>query len=392
MREPPLHRRSHPRVTLAISTLAAGGAERVLSRMANHWAEHDWSVTLVTLGPTTSDFYALHPAVERVGLDASRNSPTLWRALWSNAQRVKLLRRAIRTSRPDVVISFMAPTNVLTLLAARTEHVPVIVSERVDPTQYRLSPVWAGLRRLTYRWAEAVVVQTPEVRRWAEGFLAREAVHVIPNPVAAPPTGIRANDDAGDAGCESVKAGSRQVVAMGRLDAQKGFDLLVRAFAECCRERPDWRLTIIGEGEERSELEALASRLAVASRVRFHGRVAVPAAVLRGADLFVLSSRYEGFPNALLEAMAVGLPVIATDCPSGPAHIVRNGVDGILVPAEDVGALATAMADLMDDEARRTRLGERATSVTERFAIERIMENWESLVTRVTGTRVSAEA
>jgi glycosyltransferase involved in cell wall biosynthesis len=358
--------------------------------MANYWAARDWSVTLVTLGSTASDIYALHPAIERVALDVTGASPSVWRALWSNAQRVQRLRRAIRASRPEVVISFMAPTNVLTLLSARTERVPVIVSERVDPTQYRLSPIWAGLRHFTYRWAKAVVVQTPEVRRWAERFLPSEAVHVIPNPVTAPQDEIRASDDAGGAGFPLVEAGFRHVVAMGRLDAQKGFDLLVRAFAECCRERPEWRLTIIGEGEERGELEALAKQLGVASRVRFPGRVALPAPVLRRADLFVLSSRYEGFPNALLEAMAVGLPVIATDCPSGPAHIVRNGVDGILVPTEDVGALAAAIAALMDDEVRRKLLGDRATSVTRLFGVERIMETWESLLHQITPQRAPA--
>ena len=113
------------------------------------------------------------------------------------------------------------------------------------------------------------------------------------------------------------------------------------------------------------------------------GHIAEPISVLRKADLFVLSSRYEGFPNVLLEAMAAGLPVIATDCPSGPAHIVRNDVDGVLVRTEDAGALARAMAALMDDEARRKRLGESATSVTGRFGIERVMESWESLLSRV---------
>jgi GalNAc-alpha-(1->4)-GalNAc-alpha-(1->3)-diNAcBac-PP-undecaprenol alpha-1,4-N-acetyl-D-galactosaminyltransferase len=120
------------------------------------------------------------------------------------------------------------------------------------------------------------------------------------------------------------------------------------------------------------------------------GYVSDPASVLREADLFVLASRYEGFPNALLEAMAVGLPVISTDCPYGPSHIVRNDVDGLLVPIDDAEALATAMAALMDDEPRRRRLGRRATEVTERFAVDRIMAMWESLVYDSVAHRLSA--
>ena len=375
------------RVTLAISSLAAGGAERVLSTMANYWAARDWSVTLVTLAPTSNDFYHLHPNVNRIGLNASGISSTLWRALSSNAQRVMRLRQAIRDSRPEAVISFMGPTNVLTLLAARTEDVPVIVSERSDPTHDPLAPPWARLRRFTYRWADAVVVQTPNVRRWAEQFLPREAVTVIPNPVVALPDGSGANDDADDAEDNSAETRIRHVVAMGRLDPLKGFDLLIRAFARCRRERPEWRLTIVGHGEQRAALESLAGQLGIASDVRFPGLVAGPAAILRKADLFVLSSRYEGFPNALLEAMAVGVAVIATDCPSGPANIVRNGIDGILVPVDDVDALAAAMSALMDNEARRNELGQRASDVTERFNIDRIMASWESLLYDVTRTR-----
>jgi GalNAc-alpha-(1->4)-GalNAc-alpha-(1->3)-diNAcBac-PP-undecaprenol alpha-1,4-N-acetyl-D-galactosaminyltransferase len=362
-----------------------------MATMANHWAARDWSVTLVTLDGATDDFYALHPAVERVALGVSGVSPNVWRAVRSNARRVMRLRRAIRGSRPDVVISFMAATNALTLLAARAERVPVVVSERVDPTQYQLGRIWTRLRRVTYPWAAAVVVQTPEVLHWARGFLRPETLHVIANPVAAPPDSPRSS--AGFIARESRETATavRHVVGMGRLDSQKGFDLLVRAFAQCCARRLDWRLTIIGEGEERDRLEALAEQLGIRSLVLFPGRVTEPHAVLRDADLFVLSSRYEGFPNALLEAMAAGLPVIATDCPSGPAHIVRPGIDGLLVPVEDPDALAAAMASLMDDPACRAQMGQRAIDVLERFAVERIMADWESLLGQVTRTASFAE-
>jgi glycosyltransferase involved in cell wall biosynthesis len=379
------------RLTLAISSLAAGGAERVMSTLANHWAARDWSVTLITLSPTTSDFYRVHPAVRRIGLNASGVSRTVWRALSNNAQRVRRLREAMCESEPEAVISFMAPTNVLTLLAARTENCPVIVSERADPTRYPLSPVWTGLRRVTYPWADAVVVQTPEVRRWAERFLRHDVVNVIPNPVIPPTDESHADDEAKDAGSEVSGASRlRHVVALGRLDNQKGFDLLIRAFAQCRRDRPEWRLTIIGDGEERRSLETLARQLGVASDVDFRGLVVGPQAILRKSDLFVLSSRYEGFPNALLEAMAVGLAVIAADCPSGPSRILRDGFDGMLVPVDDVGALATTMAALMDDEGRRKQLGERATTVTERFNIQHVVATWESLLDQVTRTQSRA--
>ena len=375
------------RVTLVISSLAAGGAERVLSTMANCWARCGWHVSLVTLDAVSTDFYPLHADVERIGLGVSGASYTAWQAVRSNVARVARLRRAFRASRPQVVISFMAPTTVLTLMAAWKENVPVVVSERIDPTQYPLPRIWSAARRVAYRTASAVVVQTPEVRQWAERVVPPSHVHVIPNPVALAEAGAK-NTPAAPPALERT---ARHVVAMGRLDAQKGFDILVRAFADCYATRPEWRLTVLGEGNERHQLATLAEQLGVASVVRFPGRVTDPATVLRSADLFVLSSRYEGFPNALLEAMAVGLPVVATDCPSGPKHIVRNGIDGILVPVENASSLAASMAALMDDESLRKRFGERATDVTERFGVGRIMAQWESLLRGVLTTDTQAQ-
>ena len=387
---------SQVRVTLVISSLAAGGAERVLSMMGNYWAARRWPVTLVTFAPLSEDHFALHPKVERVALNATGVSRSRWAALRHNVRRVARLRTAIRAARPQAVISFGVPTTILAVLAARPERVPVIVSERTDPTRDRIPRFWAVLRRLVYPRASAVVVQTPEVRRWAEKFLPPAIVHAIPNPVVAPPTNVAA-PGAGPAAAsdawvdESAERACRQVVAVGRLDVHKAFDLLIRAFATCRVEHPDWRLVIIGEGDQREALEVLAAELGVGAAVSFLGRVAHPASVMRQSDLFVLSSRYEGFPNVLLEAMAAGLPVIATDCRSGPSHIVRDGVDGVLVPPENVDALAAAMSALMGDRTRREELGARAVDVTERFALDRIMGEWERLLSRVVGATGARE-
>jgi glycosyltransferase involved in cell wall biosynthesis len=184
----------------------------------------------------------------------------------------------------------------------------------------------------------------------------------------------------------------RHIVAMGRLEPVKGFDLLLRAFAACRDRHPDWTLTILGDGKERQRLEALAKELGITAHVRLPGTVADPTPVLRRADLFVLSSRFEGFPNALLEAMALGVPVVATDCAGG---IVRHDVDGLLVPRDDPSALADAMAVLMDDEPRRLRLSERAADVITRFEVHHVMGIWETVIDDVlkasaSGRRVPA--
>lgn len=370
------------RITLIISSLGPGGAERVISIMANYWAEHGQNVTLVTVGSQETDFYTLDPRVRRVGLHMMRDSSNFFAAVWGNVLRVWRLRQTIRDSHPDVILSFVDKTNVLALVSSLGLRKPVITSERIDPRQYEIGLIWEGLRRIVYPRAAAVVVQTHGVRSWAERLVNRTRVYVIPNPVQVPATSIECN------GAQKLENSRQIVAAMGRLDRQKGFDLLLKAFARCAEQHTDWSLMILGEGDERASLEAIASELGIKDRVTMPGRTRDPFRILRGTDLFVLSSRYEGFPNALVEAMACKLPVICTDCPSGPRDIVRDGVDGILVPPNDVNALAEVMDRLMANQTERRYLAAHAVKVTERFGVDKVMNMWDELLIHTLRCRI----
>jgi glycosyltransferase involved in cell wall biosynthesis len=204
------------------------------------------------------------------------------------------------------------------------------------------------------------------VARLARTLVDRRPVLVIPNAVTAPAAMIPPPEQR-----------RPRIVGMGRLSPEKGFDVLVRAFAQLSPWYPDWTLQILGAGPQRQELERLADSLGIRDNVQWAGWVDRPETVLLESSVFVLPSRYEGFPNALLEAMACGLPCIASDCESGPAEIIRNGLDGLLVPPDNVDALADALRQLVADQARRTQLGRHAVDVTPRFGREAFFARWE---------------
>lgn len=362
------------KVLFIIGSLECGGAQRVSVTLCNRLAQRGWDVTLATFDDgSVPPFFPLAPGVRHVTLGLQRRSTSAVRSVLDNLRRVLRLRRFISGERPDRIVSFIDGTNVLALLAAWRTGIPVVVSERTDPAQHRIPVPWRILRRLTYPWASAIVVQTRSAAAYfPESWQARIAV--VPNPVpAASPAA---------APSEALPGVPRLIVALGRLEPPKGFDLLVRAFSRIAPEHPGWKLTIHGEGTERSSLERQIDASGAAGRVSLPGSEADAAGVLRRAGLFVLSSRYEGFPNALCEAMACGLPVISFDCPSGPAEIIRDGVDGLLVPAGDVDRLASTISQLIADPTRMRELGRRAIEISDRFSVERIEALWGSILER----------
>lgn len=358
-------------IALVIAGLAGGGAERVISALANQLAARGHAVSLVTLDAMATDFYALHPGVRRLRLGAAVSGGRV-RRLACELSLLRALRATIRRAAPDAVLSFGAETNVRTLIACAGMRVPVVVSERTDPAQHHVGEPWAVLRRHVYRLATHVVAQTEAAARWVRARTSARRVVVIPNPVAPPPP----------AQPTARRFPAPAVVAMGRLRPEKGYDLLLEAFRSARARHPAWHLAFIGDGPERERLERDAARLGLADAVTFVGELAQPLDVLRQGDVFALSSRYEGFPNALLEAMACGLPVVSFDCPSGPGDIVRHEADGLLVPPLEVEALGDALTRLMGDASLRARLADSARAVVDRFAADRVVPQWVALLRR----------
>lgn len=359
---------------IVIHSLGGGGAERVAVDMCDYWLGAGCRVTLVTQSSPDTDAYPVPDGVDRRALGLAGQSGSRVGAMLANLRRVLALRRLIRKLRPQVVLGMMTTSSVLSIAAARGLPCRVIATEHTHPPSQSLTPMWHKLRRWAYPRAHAVVALTSGTANWLEENVPGSQVTVIPNAVRWPM-------EAGEpALAPPAREGRKRVLAVGRLHPHKGFDILLRAFAQIAGYYPDWDLVILGEGDEREALQNQAEESGLGSRVTMPGRVGNLGDWYADADLYVLSSRVEGLSNTLIEAMASGLPVIAFDCETGPREIIRDGIDGVLIAqAEDDEALAAHMADLMARPERRTGLARRAIDVRDRFSTARVMALWNHL-------------
>lgn len=361
------------KITLVISSLSCGGAERVLVLMAQGFIDQGHEVSIVTLSAKNTDFYQLPAECSRLALGIMGSSSGLSEAIKNNIQRVTLLRQAVESSAPEVVISFLRITNITTILALLGTKYPLIVTEHNDPQVFSYGMLWETLRRLTYPFCDSVVSVSKGVD---EGFasLPKSKRAVIYNPI------IVKDDGQVDKLPQEVDPAKNWLVSMGRLTEQKGFDLLLQAFQQIAPKYPNWQLLIMGRGELRQELEKMRDDLGLSGQVIFTGALSNPFTVLKQGKLFVMASKNEGFPMAHGEALACGLPVIATDCPSGPREMIRHNVDGLLVPNQDIAAFSSAMDSLMSDPEKREQFATKAPEVTTRFSLDTIITEWETVM------------
>ena len=348
-----------------IEGLGGGGAQHVLTTLANHWAKAGRSIAVITLSGPERDAFPLDPAVRRIVIGGAGASSNPLAALYANVRRLRALRRALRESGAPVAVGFVGSTNVLLILAALGQRLRVIVSERNDPMRQKLPGLWDRMRRLVYPLADAVTANSAGALESLARFVPKAKLALVPNPLRQAPS-------------SSVGAKDRPtLLAVGRLHPQKGFDILLEAFANARMGREDWRLVVLGEGAQEQSLKEQARRLGVDTAVEWKGFVADPFPWYRAADVFVLPSRFEGTSNALLEAMSCGLAVIASDA---AGEIIVNERTGLVTSAGDAPALAAALARLMDDADLRRRLGEAARAQISEQSGEQALAAWEKIV------------
>ncbi len=358
-----------------IPRMGGGGAERVVSLLANALAEKDNEVTVFTLVGGDS-FYELNTKIHFESIGVSVNRKNLLTATWSKIKFFPksffAIYKKLRSEDYDVVVSMLTECDLLVgcckLFGLRFRHV---CSERNDPT--RRNAVYLKLLKWVYRHASLFVCQGKQVYDFYD-TVPQNIKKVIPNPIN------------GSVLPERVDGHKRRIVAVGRLNKQKNFPLLINSFSDLGGELSDYRLDIYGEGPEREFLQSRIDALGLTEKITLCGAKKDVQQLIADADLFVMSSDYEGFPNALLEAMAIGLPVISTDFPTGIARELIGEENGIVVPVNDGAALAAAMDALLKDDEARYQMGINNRQKCQRYYTEHIVSEWEAAINSILGT------
>jgi GalNAc-alpha-(1->4)-GalNAc-alpha-(1->3)-diNAcBac-PP-undecaprenol alpha-1,4-N-acetyl-D-galactosaminyltransferase len=354
-----------------IPRVKVGGAERVLSILANALVRQGYMVGIATMG-SSNDFYELDPRIRRIRLGLNGKFIRLLGGISANFFRLLAIRRTVLEVRPDVVISFLDRTNIRVLLATIGLEQPIIVTEHSHPGTHSVGLLWAFLRRLLYRRARYLVAVGQGVYDWFSWMPTGKRV-IIYNPL--PLIGMELEKPQ-----IRLPADRQRLVSAGRFVPSKAFDVLIHTFARLAMDYPTWDLVIVGDGPLREKLRALAVSLGLSSRCQFPGIVGNLHGVLRQCDLFCLTSTTEGLGMVILEAMQAGLPVVSTDCPTGPREIIQHEQNGILVPVGDHEALVRALRGLMGNPRKRSRLGAGTGPVLARHSMDNIIEKWKHLL------------
>lgn len=353
------------RIALTIHALQGGGAERALARLAERWSTAGHEVHLITWSAVATDQISVPPAVQRHGLDLVRSSANLWQGLWANVRRIRALRRKLRELQPDFVLSFCDQMNISTLQAARGLRLPVWIAEHSDPSRQRLSRAWEWWRGRTYPRCTGCVALTSEIAGHLSQWVPLSRLTIIPNAVD-PVEEIAAKLPA-----------RPSLLSVGRLSHEKGVDQLLQAWRLAHAQLGDWELRVVGDGPQRISLEHQAADL---PRVHFTGWMSDTAQAYRSATVFVLPSRYEGFPIALLEAMSHGLTCLATRCSQAVEELSRGGEAVQVVSPESPESLAAALIDLAANAQHRQQLGAAARCVSSQYSWSRIGPLWDRLL------------
>ncbi|MFN3826416.1 MAG: glycosyltransferase family 4 protein [Micavibrio sp.] len=355
------------KIYFVIADMGAGGAQRVMSLIANRLAaEGDLKICVICTSPEKGpSFYAYDPKISITYIDVPSSDGSLLSGVLVNLKRVCSLRQYLKSQKPDLIISFLTEINCITLLATIGKDIPVVISERSDPYHYPEVRLWRILRRLVYPLSNLLVCQT---NRASEFFHWLKHKAVIYNPVSI------------NEGDEPAPYQAPYILGVGRHSEEKGFDILIEAHAIAQKRIPELTLVLLGDGPETQKLKELSSVLGTNNEIVFAGACTDVGRYYKHALAFILPSRFEGMPNALLEAMAYGCPSVVTSQFKAAPEIVDDGKSGVLLKSTDVVEMAEAICKIYEDEGYRECISINSRVAMQKFSPESVYKQWLDII------------
>lgn len=367
------------KIAFCYGNLQRGGAQRVICCLANDFARRGDQVSILTLNDGETE-YELDPEVKVTGLGVSGDSANKWESMRRFLNTERKLSRWMAEEKPDAVLAFSSKLT-MQLLLARAHSGPVLIcSERANPA-FRAESAATRMERRLLKKADGFIFQTERVKTLFPERLKKIGA-VIHNGLFS--------EDIPEEVTAFADRDHKAICAVGRLDNdQKAYDVMFKAFALFHESHPEHVLNIFGRGVDEPALRQLIAQLGLEDRIILHGNRPHVIHEIRDMGMFVMTSRYEGMPNALIEAMACGLPCVCTDCDFGPAELIRDGVSGLLVPVDDVAAIAAAMERIADDPARAEKLSRGALEIRQTHGREEICGQYRDYILSVIEKRKS---
>lgn len=352
--------------------MAAGGAERTVAYLSNYFVKEGIDVDLVLYGD--KGFYELDEKINIYYISEPNKSKNFFYRLRLIIKRFRNFYKYVQKNKPDLIFCMLYPSIVYALPFKR--KIPIITSERSNPES--MKSLWEKWKKqLLFNLSHGIVFQTNRAKEYFKKKIQEKGI-VIPNALG--------NEYIERIREDNLYPKENKITAMGRIHKAKDYITLMKAFQIILNKYSNYNLEIYGRGDI-SQLTKIAKEMTIDKNTYFMG--ACPDALLKVANskCYVLSSIYEGMPNALMEAMAIGLPCVSTDCPNGPAELIEDGVNGLLVPVGDEKAMAKAILKMIEDEEFAKKCGENAKKIKETHSVEinakRYLDFFKKIVNKI---------
>lgn len=357
-----------PKILFYVGNLARGGAQRVIVNLANYFNSLSYPVTIVTAKAEAGE-YTYDKGIIRIISDLTEQEISD-SGLKNFIERLKKLRKIWKIEKPSIMIAFMGKSNFMAIVSSLFLGIPVLVSVRSDPNKEYAGRIMRFLSKTLFGLASGVILQTEDAKLYFPKWIRKKAV-IMPNSLNKNFIKPKYNNQR-----------LNEIVTVGSIDENKNQALLIEAFALINQDYPEMKVVIYGDGAKRKELEEKVKNLGLQDKILFPGRENAVYNKIDKARIFVLTSKVEGMPNALIEAMALGLAVISTDCPcGGPRTLIQEGENGLLIPVGDVKALEKALRKILDHTELEEKLGMNAHKLSAELEPDIVNRKWLNYIT-----------